>query len=78
MNDTYEWLYSHYAKLQLEKSRKFADEATEKLAQTLDLSDNGKYELKELLEELRFNWGLEVFAIGLQLGLRLVLPTDFD
>lgn len=78
MNTTYEWLHENYARKHLQKAHQSAEQAIEELAQSLKLSEDEKYRIEETLNGLLFSWGVEIFAIALQLGMRLVLPTDWE
>lgn len=74
MGTTYEWLYDNYAKNTLEKLDQSGRKAIEELSRELDLTEHERFLVREKLEGLRLNWGAEVFALGLQLGMRLTLP----
>ena len=72
---THQWLYDHYAKSLL--TRHIAQE--EALIDPLSLTDDQKLVLHDLLTDLRLRAGVEVFALGLQLGVRLTAsPISFD
>ncbi len=69
MNETYEWLYDHYARplIQVEK------EANElKQAIISYSSPDRQVALRDQLDSLCLLWGTDAFALGLQLGLRLM------
>ena len=69
MNETYEWLYDHYA-LPLMRVEESADEIKRMILSHSDPS--AKFVTRDQLENLCLLWGTESFAIGLQLGLRLM------
>ena len=65
MNETYKWLYDYYA-LPLMKVGKQADALKERIVSHGSPAD------------ALFLWGTESFAIGLQLGLRLMAGQRAD
>ena len=69
MNETYKWLYDYYA-LPLMKVGKQADALKERIVSHGSPAD--ALFLWDLL------WGTESFAIGLQLGLRLMAGQRAD
>ncbi len=69
MNETYEWLYDNYA-LPLMQTEKEADKIKQSIV-SLSRSENPLL-LKDHLESLCMLWGTDSFALGLQLGLRLM------
>lgn len=74
MNETYEWLYDNYAKDLL--ARLLAEEQSliSSTLESMPLTDSQKLDLFDLLTDLRLRSGVEVFALGLQLGVRLTAP----
>ena len=75
MNETYEWLYDYYA-LPLMKVGKQADALKERIVSHGSPAD--ALFLWDRLEDLCLLWGTESFAIGLQLGLRLMAGQRAD
>ena len=69
MNETYEWLYDNYA-LPLMQTVKEADKLKQSIV-SLSRAENPLF-LKDQLENLCMLWGTNSFALGLQLGLRLM------
>jgi len=69
MNETYEWLYNHYA-LPFMRGRENADEIKQAILSHCDPND--RISLSDQLSELCFMWGTDAFSLGLQLGLRLM------
>ena len=47
----------------------------ELIAQSLGLSQRDSVQLSDRMSALRYRWGAEVFALGLQLGVRLTAPS---
>ena len=76
MNNTYEWLYDSYALPLMQKITASQDEAVEELVKTLSISEENRISFYDAITNMRLNWGGEVFALGLQFGLRLVHPSD--
>lgn len=74
MNSTYEWLYDYYAEPRLNKI--FADEkkALSESIQAMNLAPEDRVRLSDTVTALRLRWGAEVFALGVQMGARLVAP----
>lgn len=73
MSTTYEWLYDNYAEPLLKEIRSSEQKELEQLAQSLELDARGRVQLADRLTNMRLRWGAEVFALGLQLGLRLTI-----
>ncbi len=79
MSETYEWLYDNYAKDLLEQIAAGEKRLIEGTLRPMALTDGQKVELYDLLMDLRLRSGAEVFALGLQLGVRLTAsPISFD
>lgn len=79
MSETYEWLYDNYAKDLLEQIAAGEKQLIEGTLRPLSLTDDQKLVLHDLLTDLRLRAGVEVFALGLQLGVRLTAsPVIFD
>ena len=75
MNTTYEWLYENYAQDLQKEFEASEEEAIERLAHIIPLTDNYRLNLVDCLADLRYHCGVESFALGVQLGLRLT--SDF-
>lgn len=69
MNETYEWLYDHYA-LPLIQVEKDADTIKEAVISRGGPDD--RVFLGDQMDALCMLWGTDSFTIGLQLGLRLM------
>lgn len=69
MNETYEWLYDHYA-LPLLKARNGGDELLRELLS--HAAPEERLWFRDRIESLRLLWGTDAFTAGLQLGLRLM------
>ena len=79
MSETYEWLYDNYAKDLLEQIAAGEKRLIDRTLRPLSLTDDQKLVLHDLLTDLRLRAGVEVFALGLQLGVRLTAsPISFD
>ncbi|MDE6880436.1 MAG: hypothetical protein K2P20_03675 [Oscillospiraceae bacterium] len=76
MNTTYEWLYSNYAVPQLEKIEKTETAQVDLLVQSLNLSSWGRIQILDKLADIRFHWGSEAFALGVQMGMQLTPPQE--
>jgi len=75
MNETYDWLYAHYA-LPLMQVKKDADE----IKQTIiaHCGSNDQLYLIDQMNTLCMLWGTDAFSVGLQLGLRLMAGQRVD
>ncbi len=69
MNETYEWLYDHYAQ-PLMRTTKKADQLKREILSKRLVSP--EILLTDQMEDLCYLYGAEGFALGLQLGLRLM------
>lgn len=75
MNDeTYEWLYDNYARDLLAQIMDRESALINGTLSPMSLTDDQKITLLDLLTDLRLRAGVEVFALGLQLGVRLTAP----
>lgn len=48
----------------------------ELLARTLELPAWGRIQILDKLADIRFHWGSEVFALGVQMGMQLTPPQE--
>lgn len=74
MLPTYDWLYLNYAEPLMSEFEKTEKREIELIAQSFGLSLQDKVQLCDRMSALRYRWGAEVFALGLQLGVRLTAP----
>lgn len=74
MNETYEWLYDNYARDLLAQLMDRESALINGTLSPMSLTDDQKLTLFDLLTDLRLRAGVEVFALGLQLGVRLTAP----
>lgn len=75
MNETYEWLYDHYA-LPLMRVKKDADTIKQEIMLLSHTSESLR--LRDRMEDLCLLWGTESFALGVQFGLRLMAGQCAD
>ena len=75
MNETYEWLYDHYA-LPLMRVKKDADTIKQEIMLLSHTSESLR--LRDRMEDLCLLWGEESFALGVQFGLRLMAGQCAD
>ena len=74
MNDFYEWLYNHYAKPRLTGipfSSEYYAQDQEWQAAAEQLSRRDRLLACDLMETMKNEWGMLVFACGVQAGLAL-------
>ena len=71
MTNIYEWLFDHYAlpKLQDIKSDHFA--AEDAFSDRTNLSRKERLHLKDMISNMRLEWGVCAFALGVEFGLQL-------
>lgn len=72
MNTTYEWLYDNYAEPQLNEIFANEEKNLKELIEKMNLSTEERIRLSDTVVALRLHWGAEVFALGVQMGARLV------
>ena len=72
MNSTYEWLYDNYAEPQLNEIFANEEKTLKELIEKMNLSTEERIRLSDTIVALRLHWGAEVFALGVQMGARLV------
>lgn len=69
MNETYEWLFTHYA-LPLMQVEKSSDEIQQAILACGDQTH--QLFLRDQINSLCVMWGTDAFTVGLQLGIRLM------
>ena len=75
MPTTYEWLFEKYVSPRGKEIGEMGDQTAEALINRLKLTDEERMAVWDTLGVLRYQWGMEVFALGLQLGVRLTAPS---
>ena len=75
MPTTYEWLFEKYVSPRVKEIGEMGDQTAEALINRLKLTDEERRAVWDTLGVLRYQWGMEVFALGLQLGVRLTAPS---
>ena len=75
MPTTYEWLFEKYVSPRVKEVAEMGDQTAEALINRLKLTDEERMAVWDTLGVLRYQWGMEVFALGLQLGVRLTAPS---
>ncbi len=75
MPTTYEWLFEKYVSPRVKEIAEMGDQTAEALINRLKLTDEERMAVWDTLGVLRYQWGMEVFALGLQLGVRLTAPS---
>ncbi len=73
MDITYEWLYENYAGNLQEKLAKYEETAIDQILSSAALTGKARLQLVDFLADHRFRCGVESFALGVQLGLRLTM-----
>ena len=75
MPTTYEWLFEKYVSPRVKEIGEMGDQTAEALINRLKLTDEERMAVWDTLGVLRYQWGMEVFALGLRLGVRLTAPS---
>ncbi len=75
MPTTYEWLFEKYVSPRVKEIGEMGDQTAEALINRLKLTDEERMAVWDTLGVLRYQWGMEVFALGLQLGVRVTAPS---
>lgn len=75
---THWWLYENYAEPLMKELEKSEKEELDRIAESLQLTAWDKVQLIDHMTILRYRWGAEVFALGLQLGVRLTAPAGHE
>ena len=75
MPTTYEWLFEKFVSPRVKEIAEMGDQTAEALINRLKLTDEERMAVWDTLGVLRYQWGMEVFALGLQLGVRLTAPS---
>lgn len=78
MDDLYQWLYDEYALPQLQALEDGQDDIMKTMSERLHLSKSERRRLLDLTENMRLQWGTELFALGVRFGLALAVPRTPD
>ncbi len=76
MNDIYQWLYNSYAEPELKDMARDQEAILRAFAEGLPISANDRLSLQDLSTGVRLDWGMEVFALGVRLGMALAAPRE--
>lgn len=76
MNQTYEWLYDYYAEPLLRKLTVFDEDLLEQLAKAAP--EMKPLDLQDRLIDLRMDWCTAAFTAGVQLGMGLLAPQEWQ
>lgn len=76
MPDIYEWLFESYTLPKLRDMERDYDDTVFAFSDRAGLSKKERLRLHDLVSNMRLEWGVEVFAIGVRLGLRLSRPRN--
>lgn len=74
MKDIYIWLFEHYAQPKLKPLETDQQKAAAAFARRLSLDQKTRLRLVDFTDNLRLDWGIETFALGLRCGMRLSGP----
>lgn len=73
MDITYEWLYENYAEQLQTEFTEYEEKAIDQISHSAAPTDSARLKLVDFLADHRFRCGVESFALGVQLGLRLTM-----
>lgn len=76
MNDIYQWLYNSYAESELKDMARDQEAILRAFAEGLPISADDRLSLQDLSTGVRLDWGMEVFALGVRLGMALAGPRE--
>ena len=74
MSNIYEWLFDHYALPKLKGIEREHNDAVSAFAERVSLTKKERLRLHDMVSNMRLEWGVEVFALGVRFGLRLNQP----
>ena len=75
MTNIYQWLFDHYALPKLRSFESCHNNALTAFAERAGLSKTEHLYLLDLVSNMRLEWGIEVFNLGVRFGLRLNQPN---
>ena len=76
MDDIYKWLYNSYAAPELEEMAQHQEAILRAFAEALPIPPEDRLCLRDLSTGIRLDWGTEVFALGVRLGMALAAPRE--
>ena len=74
MNAIYQWLYNSYAESELKDMARDQEAILRAFAEGLPISADDRLSLQDLSNGVRLDWGMEVFALWVRLGMALAGP----
>ena len=78
MDNLYQWLYDKYALPQLQALENGQDDILKTFSERLRLSKSERRRLLDMMENIRLQWGTEIFALGVRFGLAFAAPRTPD
>ena len=75
MTNIYEWLFDHYALPKLRRFESSYNDALAAFAERASLTKKEYLRLHDMVSNMRLEWGVEVFILGVRFGLRLNQPN---
>lgn len=76
MNDIYQWLYDSYAAPELKDMARDQEAVLRAFAESLPIPAEDQLSLRDLSIGVRLDWGTEVFALGVRMGMALAAPRE--
>ena len=74
MSNIYEWLFNRYALPKLRGLENSYNDALSAFAERVSLTRKERLRLLDMASNMRLEWGMEVFALGVRFGMRLNGP----
>ena len=74
MSNIYEWLFDHYALPKLQIIEPDHNDAIDAFSGHVKLSETEHLRLLDMVSNMRLEWGIAAFALGVKFGLRLHAP----
>lgn len=74
MDKTYNWLYREHTLPLLSDMAEEQGKLLRDLTYSLPLTTGDRLDVYDTLTLFRHNWGMEAFALGVQLGIQLTQP----
>ena len=75
MSNIYEWLFDHYALPKLRCFESNYNDVLAAFAERTSLTKKEHLRLHDMISNMRLEWGVEVFTMGVRFGLRLNQPN---
>ena len=75
MTNIYEWLFDHYVLPKLRSFERNYNDALTAFAERARLSKTERLRLLDMDSNIRLEWGVQIFTLGVRFGQRLNQPN---